>query len=412
MTSKLGLHVIGTAFDPARLGQPAVVKLLDPTVDYVRQVRRAVGPDTLLVIRFYSSDQPFDEPELRADMWAADHASEIQAMTLGDPNVAFEGYNEVGYDEPTAQLYARFECRLLHHLHQLGARAVAGNWGVTWPTPELWSIYQPVLAALLPTDFVGLHEYWPDERVIDARWSNRFPTDRPVVITECGRDLVYGLGAKGWRFTCNTERFLLDLAKYDALLHTRPNVVGACVFQSGSQDPQWSGFEVNDIWHRVVNEEIKVEVPELARFMIQADPRMLVVTMTYDEHIARNERPAWDVAGMDRAVVVAPWDGWIEFTTDEDDPRGRGLSAAVVEAVSSLPNGWLREANPCHMSEMWVKAGDRVVRGQPLGKTGWTGYVEPPGPPGQHVHLVLYENSPSMLAFRYADASKVKLVWV
>lgn len=46
----------------------------------------------------------------------------------------------------------------------------------------------------------------------------------------------------------------------------------------------------------------------------------------------------------------------------------------------------------CHLETSYVKAGDRVKKGQKVAKIGYTGYVEPPGKDGAHLHTVLYKN--------------------
>ena len=55
MTSKkLGLHILGgTAL---HLGRPRVVKLVDVSPRYVREVRSLVGPECLIIIRWVESN--------------------------------------------------------------------------------------------------------------------------------------------------------------------------------------------------------------------------------------------------------------------------------------------------------------------------------------------------------------------
>lgn len=42
-----------------------------------------------------------------------------------------------------------------------------------------------------------------------------------------------------------------------------------------------------------------------------------------------------------------------------------------------------------HLSEIGVHGGQEVFQGQKLGKMGYTGYVEPPGKRGEHLHFEL-----------------------
>lgn len=47
----------------------------------------------------------------------------------------------------------------------------------------------------------------------------------------------------------------------------------------------------------------------------------------------------------------------------------------------------------CHNSEIYVKVGDKVKRGQKLAKMGYTGYTQPDDvPAGTHVHWVINRN--------------------
>ena len=49
-TDKLGLHIIEGY--SGQLGQPRLVKLVDASVGYVRQVRAQVGPRCVIIIRW------------------------------------------------------------------------------------------------------------------------------------------------------------------------------------------------------------------------------------------------------------------------------------------------------------------------------------------------------------------------
>lgn len=46
----------------------------------------------------------------------------------------------------------------------------------------------------------------------------------------------------------------------------------------------------------------------------------------------------------------------------------------------------------CHLEESYAKPGQTILKGQPLGKMGYTGLTIPSGPQGRHLHWVLLRN--------------------
>lgn len=243
----------------APLGSPPVVKLRNVSWEYVGEVRQETGPDTLIVIRF-----EFDEPSTSGDPrqaareWHARRREDMLSMkAAGAPNIAFEtAVNECPGE--ILDWYVPFSLELIQLMHADGIRCVAGNPAVGQWSVEEWPKFKPVLDVLNPDDFLGVHEYWVDLPDIWNPWHAgrwRIPEiaavlgDVRIVVTECGRDQVEGRGRPGWRNTCNAEDYVWDLEEYDILLRESPNVVGATVF---TMDPNWSDFDVFDIWSRVV----------------------------------------------------------------------------------------------------------------------------------------------------------------
>lgn len=250
--NKLGLHIIGGW--RGSLGRARLVKLMDVSTEYVAQVRAEVGPQALIIVRWFQTAQPLDNPAARAQQFVARYQGEMLAMNqLAGPNLAFEGYNEIADSDAAA--YAEFEVERLRLMHQLGLHSVVGNWSVGTPDIPVWRTYQPVLDAMWPSDWIGLHEYWPWGIGIDNRWwCGRWTmvpqlAGRRIVVTECGRDIVEGRGQPGWRLSCDAEQYLRDLEAYNDLLERFPNVLGATVFSAGYG---WENFDVSEVWPRVV----------------------------------------------------------------------------------------------------------------------------------------------------------------
>lgn len=252
---KIGLHIIGGW--GGNLGNPRLVKLMDVGPGYVGEVRQAIGPEALIIVRWWQADQSLDQPVERARAFVARYRDQMLAMArVAGPNIAFEGYNEVG--DGQAEAYALFEVERLRLMHELGLRAVVGNWSVGTPDIPTWRIYQPVLDAMAPGDFVGLHEYWADETDLSNRWlCGRWSlvpqlAGKPIVVTECGRDAIGSRGQPGWRRTCGPDTFLSELRAYNALMEQFPNVVGATVFTTPGPGGTWSDFDPTPIWPQVV----------------------------------------------------------------------------------------------------------------------------------------------------------------
>jgi len=393
--NKIGLHVIGTSFDPARLGKSRLVKLVNPSVDYVQKVRAQVGDTCLVIVRFWHGQQPLDEPERRAQEWWDAHAISILAMRA--PNLGFESYNEIGYDSESALLYARFELERMRILHAARANAIILNCGVAQFTWSTWPIYQPVLDAMGPDDKVGLHEYWNNRAGMFNRddqgrftWAGRFSSVRelagkPKVITEAGRDAVGPGGQAGWQRTCNAEEYLGDLAAYNAFLEQYPNVVGACIFQAGAVDPQWAPFDVAGIWDRVVTQYTPMPQPQAGppyRLGPLFRQWLWPVTTHHGEMIDPfGTGMAYPHIGTDFGTpldteILAPFDGIIDATGWRND---RGYYVWLLQQPFTGA-----DLLCCHLRKPGVKSGDRIQRGQVFALSGNTGQST-----GPHLHARL-----------------------
>lgn len=341
--NKLGLHIIG-GFS-GTLGRPRLVKLVDVSSAYVEQVRRAVGPDCLIIVRWVQSQQPLDNPVARAQQFVTRYQGEMLAMrqTAG-ANTAFEGYNEIPDDQ--AEAYAAFEVERLRLMHQMGLRTVVGCWSVGLPDLSTWPIYQRALDAMQPSDLVGLHEYWPDRLGISNPWWcgrwQKVPqlSGRPIVVTECGRDVVEGRGQPGWRRTCDAATFLEDLRAYNALLEGFPNVLGATVFSTPGPGGEWTSFDPSPVWPQVVASYSNpqtypgVTIPKPPNSAKGPDPN--VPYWHSDRH---GYTPAWvvihDTEGPAEAALA-----WWSSGSNPGRSSAHYLVRSNGEVVSVVPEVW------------------------------------------------------------------------
>ncbi|MGQ9683718.1 MAG: N-acetylmuramoyl-L-alanine amidase [Anaerolineae bacterium] len=255
-TRKIGPHIIG-GFSGA-VGKPLAVKLVNPSVEYVRQMRAELGPRCLIVVRWVEDARDLTNPEQAARAWYDRWAPQMRAMAGSPPDqrLAFEGLNEVPDEQAT--LYARFELARLALMQKAGYCSVVGNFSAGTPDLPVWEKYRPVIRALAPGDWLGLHEYWVDS----ADLSNPYHVGRwrkvpmlaavPILVTECGRDVIEGRGKAGWRASCSEGEFLSDLHTYNDLLEQHPNVAAALVFTVGMITAGLEAFDCNSLWSRVV----------------------------------------------------------------------------------------------------------------------------------------------------------------
>ena len=121
---KIGLHILNGYAGP--LGRPRICKLVDPTPQYIRDVRALVGDGCTLVVRWTLRGtalerQPLDAPIDRARQWMA-----LYSHQMADPAALYEGYNEV--PDSQAGPFAAFEVERLRLLHGAGLRCAVGSW--------------------------------------------------------------------------------------------------------------------------------------------------------------------------------------------------------------------------------------------------------------------------------------------
>lgn len=414
ISRKIGLHIFGGTSAP--LGRPTVVKLVDPSEAYYRQVRAAVGPDCLIVVRWYHDAQPLDEPAANALDWYRRHEWFINAIPASE-RVVYEGWNEIG--DAQAASYAIFERARLQLLHNIGRHGCVGNWSVGCPDFGAWPLYAPALAVMNEGDVVGLHEYWSDHADIDNVWHVRRFTlppvaahlgNRRIVITECGRDVVENKGAAGWQHTTNEAGFLDDLRRAGELYAACPNVIGATVYQTGSVDPKWSSFNVFHVWPRVVAEYDSAptpNIPESPDSSPQPQPSLPLSLAPPIERanivrITQRFTPPTHY-GIDYSCYVgtpiyAACDGVAYCETQYRDgvPWGFGRYCRIEDGRGTY-------VYTAHLSEWAVASGQRVTAGQLIGRSGNTGTST-----GPHLHFEVREGGRD--AWRAVDPDPL-MVW-
>ena len=383
ISRKLGIHVIGGT--TLAFGRPGVTKLVDVSTEYVRQVRSLVGPDCLIVVRWVENGLL----DSAADSWFHRRLAQMQAMSAGDPMVAFESANEVA--DSDAPRYSVWELARMRLMHTAGLRSVVGNWSVGTPDLPKWAMYRPLLNEMRggdTPDLVGLHEYWADYADISNRWHcgrwTMVPelAGKPIVVTECGRDQVEGHGKPGWKLSCDAATYLADLRAYSRLLNAYPQVVGATVYQVGAIDPQWKPFDVTAIWPQVVSEYEGVTMPTPTIVLVHPlrKPRIT-------QHFAENPNtygygpaghPGLDYGCPEGSVVRAPCAGECYPGNPTGDYHAYG-EHLWIKGDDQGRTYWVILA---HLIRVLAEKGDRVEAGNIVALSGNTGNSTAP-----HLHL-------------------------
>lgn len=386
ISRKVGLHVLNST--GLALGRPAACKLVDPSLETYRRVRAEVGPDCLIVVRWYHAVQDLSAPAQNAWGWWQAHRDWI-ASVPGTDRTVYEGWNEIG--DAQAPQYASFELARLQLLHSAGRRACVLNSSVGTPDLNIWPVYAPMLAHMQAGDCVGLHEYWSDRADIENVWHVRRFTipsvaanlaGKKIVVTECGRDIVEGQGKPGWMLTCSADEYLGDLRRLGELYDGCPNVIGATVFQTGSGDPQWGPFNVWTLWPSVVGEYAAVSTPPV----VPVPPTTRLVPPIDAANVVRVTQRFTPPShyGIDYSCVVgtpiyAACDG-VAYPGDQGT-NGFGRYIRIEDGAGLY-------VYTAHLSVWRVGSGDAVKAGDLIGLSGNTGNST-----GPHLHFEVRNGS-------------------
>ena len=266
ISTKIGLHIEGGTSVPlvSPMGvKPRVVKLVNCSPTYARDVLAQVGPECLVVIRTTQFDGDWmKDPRGSAWKWLDWYAHDWRVLEIEFPNLRFEGVNEPADED--ADAYVQWETI---RLDGSDCNAVVGNWSVGRPSEVVFPKYAPIFNMMGPNDLVGFHGYAGAYKHISNPWHTcRFslPEFAPylegkqIVMTEIGADFVKDdnlpeseWGASGWKAAGLTEdEYIGWLRRFGEVYAAFPQVAGACVFGVGGFG--WQDFDVTGLWPHVV----------------------------------------------------------------------------------------------------------------------------------------------------------------
>lgn len=240
----------GHVLDGMLVTGAGVILLMDPTVEWAREVRRYF-PKAFIVGRRFVQNQPLDNPEARGAAFA-DFVAELAVPLKGTIN-AWMSYNEVTShnDYANYRAYNLFHTAFANRLRdQYGIDAVAGNDGPGTVEPEDYATY--FSDAIRASAYLGIHAYAPKgarsmrdraesyvlryRQIRQALDAAGIPGVR-MVITESGL-------WDGWLGVVPAEAMAEDFAWYTRELERDDYVVGQAAFGLFGDGGRWERFDL------------------------------------------------------------------------------------------------------------------------------------------------------------------------
>lgn len=285
--NKLGMHIhslTGEVFTAVQLLQPRVVTLMDPTQQWVNDIR-AVSPETFIVGRKYEGGQSWGaglikrvvRRLLRRSIWQANvspgsWADQCAVMAHCD---AWYTWNEpFGHDH--TELFAPFDAwqvqfreRLLTH----GMEAIGLCFGTGNFTKDGPNVAEAFPLTCQSFKYIGPHDYsWPDVLTGEGWYAMRWlkwledigRDDIEIVIGEAGitQAVIAGRDDVGWRSdspeNVTEDSYIASLDAYNRKLCEVSQCKGCALFDWGSGPYGWGTFEHIGLEHRI----FQIQAPE------------------------------------------------------------------------------------------------------------------------------------------------------
>ncbi len=282
MNHKYGFHCNRTGQDilgAFRRIKPAVVKVLDPNVDFLTDLRR-IHPEVFIIARIVApleqqnrfANDPVGEGRAFADRVLGMEAS--RTTFQGRPLLnAWESYNEI-FDQQTApdimHKYDDFQVAFGQKIKAAGLEPVGMNFGTGNMLAHHFLNYFP--GTLESYTYLGFHEYdWPDmwrlheENIrekneggmwLTLRYRRVMPEVRRAygnkhvaIITECGmtQGVMTGHDDIGWLAEprVSEDRYWQSLMWYNSELMKDDYVKAGLLYVVGEAGgwPKWASFE-------------------------------------------------------------------------------------------------------------------------------------------------------------------------
>lgn len=229
--------------------RPTVILLMDPSLDFAREVRRWF-PKAFIVGRRFVKEQPLDNPEQRGQQFA-DYVAEL-AVPLKGVVDAWMSYNEVTDTGNYAnyQAYNTFQVAFARRLQgNYGIAAVAGNDATGTIQPEDYPRF--FREAIETSHYFGIHAYAPQGakslqqeaefytlryRLIYQALTAAGVQHGPFVLTETGL-------WEGWRGYVSEENIAREFIWLSDQLDKDDYVLGQAIYGIFGRD-EWQSFDI------------------------------------------------------------------------------------------------------------------------------------------------------------------------
>lgn len=229
--------------------RPSVILLMDPTVEFAREVRRWF-PNAFIMGRRFVKEQPLDNPEQRGQQFA-DLVAE-RAVPLKGVVDAWMSYNEVtdSGNHANYRAYNAFQVAFAHRLQDhYGIPAVAGNDSTGTVEPDDYARF--FKEAIEASSYFGIHAYAPQGaksieqdaayyvlryRLIYDSLAKAGVRAGPFVLTETGL-------WDGWRGYVSEDNMAREFMWLSNEMDKDSYMLGQAVFGIFGRD-EWRTFEI------------------------------------------------------------------------------------------------------------------------------------------------------------------------
>lgn len=378
--------------------RPAVIKIINPSRDRVLEALQWVDSAGHVALRYHPISE--QQSELAADPvgLGIKHAN----YWINQLNTTYSGIDHnrlavMGINEPTihtteqAKGVANYTESFLTQLKPHGIRAWVFNFSVGWPREVngviVWDEFLYLESLINETNSFGcVHEYWYP--TVMRGWNSyanrisRCPMKIRFIIGECGYTRqVAGLPQPyGWQAHMTPMEYATQLWEYHDTVDPG-KVLAVCPFTTSYGGLEWANkdtlpahssilslkrtFSWPSPWPSFIREE-----PEVSYNLVW--PKMPRITQWYGPG-----HSGLDIGIVTGTPLYALWEGivrWVDVDTASNG--GYGLYVRINYPQLGFDSMF------AHCSEVKVKAGDSVSRGQLVALSGNTGNST-----GPHLHL-------------------------
>lgn len=382
---------------------PGVIKIVNPSRDRVAEAFLWVSAYGHVALRYHPISEQQAELQANPVKLAEEHA----AYWIKQLDTTYKEFDRkrlyvMGINEPTihnadqANGVAKYTETFLLRLQPHNIRAYVFNFSVGWPREIngriIWDEFLYLENLINATNSFGcVHEYWYPR--VSSGWNSyanrvsRCPMKIKFVIGECGytRQIAELPQPWGWNGNMDANAYAAQLWEYQRLVD--PGKVFAVLpFTTSFGGNEWASKDTAPAHEAILSriESFSWPNPWPMYGTVDPDPEpepMNNYKLVWPKIPRVSQWFGYPHSGLDIPMVVgtplyAMWDGVVAWTdTDTAANGGYGLYIRIHYPALGIDSFF------AHCSELRVKAGDRVSRGQLVALSGNTGNST-----GPHLH--------------------------